>query len=89
MKQNGKEDGVTAALLALTMLASAPALAKNREGREAEEMSRPLGGPPVLAVVALSEQHVTIYDADGKILRAPVSTGAKRLRNAGRHLQHS
>ena len=75
MKQNGKRVGVTAALLALTMLASAPALAKNREGREAEEMSRPLGGPPVLAVVALSEQHVTIYDADGKILRAPVSTG--------------
>ncbi len=29
----------------------------------------------MLAVVALSEQHVTIYDADGKILRAPVSTG--------------
>lgn len=75
MKQNGKRVGVTAALLALTMLASGPALAKNREGREAEEISRPLGGPPVLAVVALSEQHVTIYDADGKILRAPVSTG--------------
>ena len=75
MKQNGKRVGVTAALLALTMLASAPALAKNREGREAEEISRPLGGPPVMAVVSLSEQRVTIYDADGKILRAPVSTG--------------
>ena len=75
MKQNGKRVGVTAALLALTMVASAPAQAKNREGRDAEELSRPVGGPPVMAVVALSEQHVTIYDADGKILRAPVSTG--------------
>jgi L,D-transpeptidase catalytic domain len=75
MKQNGNRVGVTAALLALTMVASAPALAKNREGRDAEEISRPLGGPPVMAIVALSEQHVTIYDADGKILRAPVSTG--------------
>jgi hypothetical protein len=75
MKQYGKRVGVTAALLALTMVASASAQAKNREGRDAEEFSRPLGGPPVMAVVALSEQHVTIYDAEGKILRAPVSTG--------------
>jgi lipoprotein-anchoring transpeptidase ErfK/SrfK len=29
----------------------------------------------MLAVVALREQHVTIYDAEGKILQAPVSTG--------------
>jgi L,D-transpeptidase catalytic domain len=75
MKQYGKRVGVTAALLALTMVASASAQAKNREGRDAEEISRPLGGPPLMAVVALSEQHVTIYDAEGKILRAPVSTG--------------
>ena len=32
-------------------------------------------GPPVLAVVSLGGQHVTIYDTEGKILRAPVSTG--------------
>ena len=79
MKQNGKRVGANAAritLLALMVLAlGAPAQAKSREARDAEEFSRPASGPPVMAIVALSEQHVTIYDADGKILRAPVSTG--------------
>src|ERR1051325_8140157 len=32
-------------------------------------------GPPAMAVVAVKEQRVTIYDAQGPILRAPVSTG--------------
>jgi hypothetical protein len=31
---------------------------------------------PVLAVVSLSDQRVSIYDAEGKILEAPVSSGA-------------
>ena len=34
-----------------------------------------LAGPPVLAVVALKEQRVTVYDAEGPILRAPISSG--------------
>jgi hypothetical protein len=34
-------------------------------------------GQPVLAVVSLSKQHVTIYDANGWIMRAPVSSGRK------------
>jgi hypothetical protein len=38
------------------------------------EPPRPVG-VPLLAIVALREQRVTIYDADGRILRAPVSTG--------------
>jgi len=47
-----------------------------RGGRNGEELqpARP-AGVPVIAIVALGEQRVTIYDADGKILRAPVSTG--------------
>lgn len=31
---------------------------------------------PVLAIISLSEQRISIYDAAGKILDAPVSTGA-------------
>jgi hypothetical protein len=63
-------------LLALMVLAlSASAQAKSREARELDDFSRPVSGPPVMAIVALSEQHVTIYDAEGKLLRAPVSTG--------------
>ena len=38
-----------------------------------------VAGPPVLAVVALKEQRVTIYDAEGPILRAPISTGQTGL----------
>ena len=62
-------------LLALSLLGlCAPANAKSREARDMDLVSRPVG-PPIMAIVALSEQHVTIYDAEGKILRAPVSTG--------------
>jgi hypothetical protein len=33
-------------------------------------------GAPLLAVVALGEQRITIYDATGKMLQAPISTGS-------------
>jgi hypothetical protein len=33
-------------------------------------------GTPILAIVSLSEQRVSIYDTEGKILQSPVSTGA-------------
>jgi L,D-transpeptidase catalytic domain len=53
-----------------------PASAKNR--REVAEdgvvASRP-AGTPVMAIVSLSQQRVTLYDMDGPILQAPVSTG--------------
>ncbi len=32
-------------------------------------------GEPVMAIVSIKSQQVTIYDAEGWILRAPVSTG--------------
>jgi hypothetical protein len=32
-------------------------------------------GEPIMAIVSLKSQKVTFYDADGWILRAPVSTG--------------
>jgi hypothetical protein len=38
--------------------------------------SRP-AGPPIMAIVSLSKQHVTIYDTTGWIMRAPVSSGRK------------
>ena len=34
-------------------------------------------GAPVLAVVALKQQRITIYGADGKLMQAPVSTGQR------------
>ncbi len=34
-------------------------------------------GEPIMAIVSIKTQQVTFYDADGWILRAPVSTGTK------------
>src|SRR3979409_202505 len=36
---------------------------------------RPPPGEPIMAIVSIKSQQVTFYDADGWILRAPVSTG--------------
>ncbi len=62
----------------LVTLAGDPAVARSSREREARrddrELSRP-AGRPLMAIVALGEQRVTIYDADGRILRAPVSSG--------------
>jgi L,D-transpeptidase-like protein len=34
-------------------------------------------GDPIMAIVSLSNQRITVYDANGWILRAPVSSGQK------------
>ena len=64
------------AALALLIAVADPASARSRgEGsRDDFAQTRPVG-VPLLAVVSLNDQRVTIYDADGKVLRAPVSTG--------------
>jgi L,D-transpeptidase catalytic domain len=59
----------------LAAAVAAPSDAQSRREREAEYTVPRTAGPPVLAVVSLGDQRVTIYDADGKILQAPVSTG--------------
>ena len=66
--------GALAALLALSP--SGPASARtNLEGKRGEIVQSRPAGVPTLAVVSLSRQRVSIYDAEGRILRAPVSTG--------------
>src|SRR5437588_7476077 len=69
-----------AALAALIALPD-PADAVKRHGRHAERAAetaapRPAGAP-IMAIVSIKSQRVTIYDADGWILRAPVSTGQR------------
>jgi lipoprotein-anchoring transpeptidase ErfK/SrfK len=66
----------TAALTALT--AAPPADAAPREARpeQTTEATAPRkAGEPIMAIVSIKSQKVTIYDGDGWILRAPVSTG--------------
>jgi lipoprotein-anchoring transpeptidase ErfK/SrfK len=67
----------TAVLAALTAAPPADAAA-NRAAHPAqpsEETAPREAGEPIMAIVSIKSQHVTIYDAEGWILRAPVSTG--------------
>src|SRR5262249_24393246 len=67
-----------AAMAALIMLAADTAARQARELRRAqtrEEVAPRQGGEPIMAIVSIKSQQVTFYDADGWILRAPVSTG--------------
>src|SRR5271156_4910425 len=71
---------VILAAAALTALTAAPppadAAANQARPARATEATAPRdAGEPVMAIVSIKSQQVTIYDADGWILRAPVSTG--------------
>ncbi len=66
----------TAVLMALTP--PAHAAAKLASPAHPTEATAPRdAGDPIMAIVSTKSQQVTIYDADGWILRAPVSTGIK------------
>ena len=68
---------VTAALTALTAAPPAAAAAKQAPpaAPPTQETAPREAGEPIMAIVSIKSQHVTIYDAEGWILRAPVSTG--------------
>ena len=66
----------TAALTALTLSPPAGAAGNQEPPERAREVTAPRdAGEPIMAIVSIKRQQVTIYDADGWILRAPVSTG--------------
>jgi L,D-transpeptidase catalytic domain len=68
-----------AAAATLTMLTAAPpadAAAKQARAAHPTEATAPrAAGEPIMEIVSIKSQQVTVYDADGWILRAPVSTG--------------
>jgi hypothetical protein len=66
----------TAVLMTLTRPAGAAAKQANPAHLVAATAPRD-AGEPIMAIVSIKRQQVTIYDADGWILRAPVSTGIK------------
>jgi len=69
-----------ATLVATAALAALTADAAARQARPAPltEATAPRdAGVPIMAIVSIKTQHVTFYDAEGWILRAPVSTGTK------------
>src|SRR5471030_397380 len=64
-----------AAMAALTALTSGAAARQARPAPPTEATAPRDAGEPIMAIVSIKTQHVTFYDADGWILRAPVSTG--------------
>jgi hypothetical protein len=64
-----------AALTALTALTAGAAARQARPAPPTEAVAPRNAGEPIMAIVSIKTQHVTFYDADGWILRAPVSTG--------------
>ena len=65
----------TGTLMALT--AAAPAALAAHHARPTEATAPRAAAEPAMAIVSLKSQQVTIYDADGWIMRAPVSSGIR------------
>jgi len=69
---------IAALLTALTAAPPADAAAKLAKPAHPTETTAPRdAGDPIMAIVSIQSQQMTIYDADGWIFRAPVSTGIK------------
>ena len=64
-----------AAMAALTALTADAAARQARRAPPTEATAPREAGEPIMAIVSIKTQQVTFYDADGWILRAPVSTG--------------
>jgi hypothetical protein len=64
-----------AAMAALTALSADAAARQVRPAPPTEATAPRDAGEPIMAIVSIKSQQVTFYDADGWILRAPVSTG--------------
>jgi hypothetical protein len=64
-------------MAALTALSADAAARQVRQAPPTEETAARDAGDPIMAIVSIKSQQVTFYDADGWILRAPVSTGIK------------
>ena len=66
-----------AAMVVLTALTADAAARQARPAPPTEATAPRDAGEPIMAIVSIKTQRVTFYDAEGWILRAPVSTGVK------------
>ncbi|MGQ0681820.1 L,D-transpeptidase [Bradyrhizobium sp.] len=64
-----------AAIAALTAVSAGAAPKQGRPAAPTEATAPRETGEPIMAIVSIKTQQVTLYDAEGWILRAPVSTG--------------
>lgn len=66
------------AVTALIALVGDQAVAGSRHAEDSDEtVQAPSAGEPIMAIVSLRNQRITVYDAHGRILRALVSSGQK------------
>jgi len=63
------------AVAGLALLSADHAGAASGRSARAEAVQSREPGQPLIAVVSLRQQRIVVYDADGWILRAPVSSG--------------
>jgi len=76
MRRWGSPAIVTLVAMAALAALTADAAARQARPAPATEATAPRDeGEPIMAIVSIKTQRVTFYDADGWILRAPVSTG--------------
>jgi hypothetical protein len=76
IRQWGLPSVVTLAAAAALIAPPLSAAAKQARPASATEATAPrAAGEPIMAIVSIKSQQVTIYDAAGWIMRAPVSTG--------------
>jgi hypothetical protein len=68
---------VLAALTTLIALGDHASARSGRSEASIESVETRTAGEPILAIVSLQRQQITVYDAAGWILRAPVSSGQK------------
>jgi hypothetical protein len=68
---------VIAGLAALIAAGDHVGATERRGERFVESIEQRAAGEPIMAIVSLHSQRITVYDANGWILRAPVSSGQK------------
>jgi lipoprotein-anchoring transpeptidase ErfK/SrfK len=66
-----------ASLAALIVAGDLVGATDGRSERSVESVESRSAGDPIMAIVSLRNQRITVYDAKGWILRAPVSSGSK------------
>jgi hypothetical protein len=66
-----------AGLAALIAAGTHAGATNSRSERSVESIESRIAGDPIMAIVSLHNQRITVYDAQGWILRAPVSSGQK------------
>jgi len=76
MAMRRRAPSTVTALAAMTLAAALTTGTAAKQARQTSEATaQRQAGEPIMAIVSIKSQKVTFYDAEGWILRAPVSTG--------------